>query len=307
MTKVEFYKPEEIADSLLKFVVMAARYENHWVFCRHKERATWDMPGGHREEGESVEQAAHRELWEESGAAEAEIVPVSVYSVMKNGETDYGMLLYADIKAMGELPKAFEMEEVLVTDRLPKALTYPDILPNLFEKIQGWMNLQSNPDELWDVYDSDRRLTGKLHRRRDPLEVGEYHLVVHIWICNSRDEFLITKRSLNKGYPNMWESTGGSALAGDDSLAAALREVKEETGLTLDPVKGKIVESYRREDSFQDLWLFKQDFDLKDVVLQPGETVDKMYAGKDTILRLLAAGEFVPFAYLDALFNAAGV
>lgn len=305
MTKVEFYKPEEIADSLVKFVVMAVRYENRWVFSRHRERTTWDMPGGHREAGESVEQAARRELWEESGAAEAEIVPVSVYSVTKNGETDYGMLFYAQIKAMGELPEAFEMEEVLVTDKLPQALTYPDILPDLFWKIQGWMNLQSGAGELWDVYDSERRVTGKLHRRGEPLKEGEYHLVVHVWMLNSCGQFLITKRAPNKGFPNIWESTGGSALAGDDSLSTALREVKEETGLSLDPDRGACVLSVRKDDYFRDVWLFRQDFDLRDVVLQSGETVDKMYADQDLIRRLWDAGEFVPYDYLPQLFMAA--
>ena len=38
-----------------------------------------------------------------------------------------------------------------------------------------------NMAEFWDIYDAERRLTGKLHRRGDTLPEGEYHLVVHIW------------------------------------------------------------------------------------------------------------------------------
>lgn len=70
------------------------------------------------------------------------------------------------------------------------------------------------------------------------MEDGEYHLSVHVWLLNHNGEFLLIKRSPNKGYPNMWESTGGSAIAGDDSLSAAIREVKEETGLTADSTCG---------------------------------------------------------------------
>ena len=97
---------------------------------------------------------------------------------------------------------------------------------------------------------------------------GDYHLSVHVWIQNSRGEFLNTKRSPNKGYPNMWESTGGSALAGDDSLTAALREVKEETGLLLKPERGHILHQYAGEDCHTDVWLFETDFSLEDVTLQ---------------------------------------
>ncbi|MBR6917573.1 MAG: NUDIX domain-containing protein [Clostridia bacterium] len=120
---------------------------------------------------------------------------------------------------------------------------------------------------------------------------------------SSKGEFLITKRTANKGFPNMWESTGGSALSGDDSLSAALREVKEETGLSLDPERGRVIHSYRRYDCFVDVWLFEQDFDLSDVVLQENETCDKMYASEETIRRLAAEGKFVPYSYFDMVFE----
>lgn len=101
----------------------------------------------------------------------------------------------------------------------------------------------------------------------------------------------------------MWESTGGSALAGDDSLTAALREAREETGLILDASKGERIFTSRQSDYFRDVWLFRQDFDLADVVLQPGETTDKMYADRETILKLHAEGAFVPYSYLMELFE----
>lgn len=307
MTEVSFFSQQEIRDDLVQFVVAATRYEGKWVFSRHRERSTWDMPGGHRESGETVAEAASRELWEETGAEKAELYPVCVYAVTKNGETKYGMLYFADIELLGCLPEGSEMAEILLTDKFPDDPTYPDILPILFEKIQGWLNLQSSANELWDVYDRNRNLTGKLHRRGDPLGKGEYHLVVHIWMLNNRGEFLLTKRSPDKGFPNMWESTGGSALAGDDSLTAAMREVREETGLILKPEKGNLILKHQQADYFRDVWLFRQDFDLKDVVLQPGETVDKMYADKKRILELMQKGELVPYNYLQDLFDIAGV
>ena len=101
----------------------------------------------------------------------------------------------------------------------------------------------------------------------------------------------------------MWETTGGSALAGDDSLTAALREVLEETGLSLCPDKGSCIFQFKYVDNFTDIWLFRQDFDLADVRLLEGETCDVMYASKKTIRKLDADGLLVPYDYLDKLFE----
>lgn len=302
MGEVLFYQLSEVEDSLLKFAVIAARYQNHWIFCRHSERNTWEFPGGHREPREPIEETARRELWEETGASEADIRPVCIYKV-----ANYGMLFFANITEMGELPREFEIAETILMDKLPTNLTYPGIHDRLYEKVQGWLNMQSSAEELWDVYDENRKSRGYLHRRGDSLAPGEYHLVVDVWMQNSKGEFLLTRRSPNKGYPNMWETTGGSAVTGDNSLTAALREVKEETGLILDPKRGKRMMTVWYPDSFKDIWLFRQDFKLEDVVLQPGETSDKMYADKECILRMYQAGEFVPYSYLEEFLDKTGI
>lgn len=298
--KVTFYPQSPVAESELKFAVVAARQDGKWIFCRHRDRDTWEIPGGHIEPGESHKDAARRELWEETGATEAEIKQIGYYGV----ET-YGALYFAEVSRFGMLPMESEMAQVKHLAYLPEKLTYPDIQPQLFHWVQGWLNMQSSAGEMWDVYDKDRNLTGRKHRRGDFLAKGDYHLTVHVWMQNSRGEFLITKRSPNKGFPNMWESTGGSALAGDDSLAAALREVREETGLKLQPENGRCVITYWGDDYITDVWLFRQDFDLNDVVLLEGETCDKMYASKEEILRMLEHGSFIPFRYLDELMEIA--
>ena len=166
-----------------------------------------------------------------------------------------------------------------------------------------WLNRRSAAGELWDIYDKDRQPTGKLHLRGKELGPEEYHLVVHVWIKDSDGRFLLTKRSPNKGYGGMWESPGGAARAGDDSLSACLREIKEETGLSLEPDRGRIVKSYRGDRYFCDVWLFRQDFSLEDVVLQEGETCDCMRASAQEVLELHRRGLFVPFLDLDHLLD----
>lgn len=113
----------------LKYAVIAAFYKNKYVFVRHKDRDTLEIPGGHHESGETIEQTARRELYEETGAEEFTLTPVCVYSF-----SDYGMLYYAQITRFGEKPDS-EIAEVKLLDSLPDNWTYPDIQPKLIEKI----------------------------------------------------------------------------------------------------------------------------------------------------------------------------
>lgn len=116
--------------------------------------------------------------------------------------------------------------------------------------------------ELWDLYTRDRRVTGRTHVRGEPLPPGSYHLVVHIWIRNSRGEYLISQRSADRpSYPLMWECVGGSVIAGESSLEGAIREVSEEVGIKLAPGAGRMVRSMVRDgfNDICDIWLFESD------------------------------------------------
>lgn len=302
MTNVAIYDKTPISDENIKFSVIAAKYEGKWVFCRRRDRETWEIPGGHREAGETPYDCAKRELWEETGALEFTLEPVTAYGVDAGGSETYGELFFANITKVGNLPK-YEIEETMLSDTLPDSLTYPEIQPRLYDYTQGWLNLRSSPNELWDVYDENRRLTGRLHRRGEVLPEGDYHLVVQVLVRRRGDEYLLTKRSPNKGYGNMWECTGGSALSGDDSLSAALREVREETGLELNRGCGRLILSKKYSDAFCDVWLFEQDFELSDVVYQENETCGAMTANKEKILEMEKSGELVLFSWLEEFFE----
>lgn len=137
MISVKFY--EDAEDSLLKFAVIIARSNGKWVICRHRERDTYEVPGGHREAGENILDTAGRELREETGALVYDLKPLCIYSVTgktrlnETGEESFGLLCCAEITEFsGRLEN--EIEQVLLLDELPANWTYPLIQPRLIEE-----------------------------------------------------------------------------------------------------------------------------------------------------------------------------
>ncbi len=125
-------------DKEFKYAVIVSKYNGKWVFCKHKNRDTYECPGGHRETGESIYSTARRELWEETGALDYKMIPVCAYSVTDGGGETFGMLYYAEIRRFGKLP-IFEIEKVVISPELPKRWTYPDIQPYLVKKAEEVM------------------------------------------------------------------------------------------------------------------------------------------------------------------------
>ena len=135
--EVKFY--DTVEDKLLKFAVIVAKSKGKWVFCKHKERDTYECPGGHREAGENIDDTARRELYEETGAIEYNIKPICVYSVTApdnfNGVETFGKLYFADITTF-ETELHSEIEKIELFDGLPKKWTYPLIQPFLLKEVE---------------------------------------------------------------------------------------------------------------------------------------------------------------------------
>ena len=138
MLEVKFY--DNVDDDLLKFAVIISKTNGKWVFCKHKKRNTYEIPGGHREMNEAILDTAKRELHEETGAMYFTIKPICVYSVKgkteinDNDDETYGMLYLADIYSFEKIHS--EIEKIIIVDNLIDSWTYPLIQPKLIKKAQ---------------------------------------------------------------------------------------------------------------------------------------------------------------------------
>ena len=150
--------------------------------------------------------------------------------------------------------------------------------------------------EIWDLYDENGELTGKDHIRGEKVPDGYFHLVVHVWIKNSKGEYLIAQRAADRPtFPLMWECVGGSVTKGENGLRGAVREVKEEVGIDLSPAGGKLVFSKVRKhfNDIIEVWLFNYDgeIDLKNATT--AEVAQTAWLNRNEIKMLFAQGKFV--------------
>ncbi len=102
----------------------------------------------------------------------------------------------------------------------------------------------------------------------------------------------------------MWDLTaGGSAIAGDSSSQAAERELMEELGLKIDLSNARPHFTTIFRDGFDDYYLIKYDVDLSEITLQKEEVQAVKWANKEEVLKMQHEGTFIPYWFLDKLFD----
>jgi 8-oxo-dGTP diphosphatase len=134
MTEVRFYEPSFVPDSVLTYAVIPAKFCGKWIFVRHHERTTWEIAGGHIEKDETPDEAARRELMEETGATNFNLECIATYSVTINDRILWGRLYLAEVKELGEIPDISEIAEMILSRNFPEENTHPLIQPLLFKK-----------------------------------------------------------------------------------------------------------------------------------------------------------------------------
>jgi len=159
--------------------------------------------------------------------------------------------------------------------------------------------------ELWDLYDGERRPLGRTHRRGDEMYPGECHVVVGIWVVNNKKEILATLRSPDKEtFPDKWENTEGSVLAGETSMEGAVRELHEETGIIASERELIPLGALKEEFAFIDIYLLRRDISISELTMQEGETVAAKWVTLEQLEEMAADGSLAaPVARRFALFK----
>lgn len=133
--QVKIHKLNSVDYSALTRVVCVARYKGKFVYCKHKYRSTWELPGGHIEQGEDWLTAAKREMFEETGTIQANYEPICLYSI-----STYAMLCYVEIEELEALPES-EIEKIEFFDNEPNNLTYKEAHSLFFKTVVSAKNL----------------------------------------------------------------------------------------------------------------------------------------------------------------------
>ena len=156
--------------------------------------------------------------------------------------------------------------------------------------------------EIWDLYDASGRKTGRTMMRGEEVPQGLYHLVIHIWPINSHGEFLIQRRAMSVQWkPGSWAVTGGSAIAGENAMTAARRELFEELGYEAREEEIQRIACLRRANSFCNVFTIRLDCLPEDFILQQEEVSEVKWCDGDRLLRMVADNTL--YNYGDAYFR----
>ena len=145
--------------------------------------------------------------------------------------------------------------------------------------------------EFNDIYDKDRNLTGRVHRRGSRWKAGEYGLVVCVWVYDGKGNLLLTRRAPGKSFAGTWENSGGAAKAGETSRQAIARELFEETGIRAGEEEFELLSSDRDRNTHFDFYCLKRQTPLEEIVLLPGETDDVQWASMQQVRQMVQGGQ----------------
>ena len=183
------------------------------------------------------------------------------------------------------------------------------------ERLEGWQAkyarsrdilLETTDDtEYFDLFDADRRPTGECLIRGTPTPKGNYRLLVHACVFNSKGEMLIQQRQNTKKWPLLWDLTsGGHVTTGEDSRSSACRELAEEVGIEVDFTGLRPAVTVAFSDGWDDFYVVHSDANAEDLVIQLDEVRAVKWATLEEVLQLRQKNEFMPYtrSFLEYLF-----
>ncbi len=157
-------------------------------------------------------------------------------------------------------------------------------------------------EEMFDILDENGNNTGLVKKRSLVHKDGDWHKAVHIYIINDKKEVLVQRRSPNKDSdPNMLDiSCAGHLTSGDDSITAALRELKEELNLSVNPDELVYITTLKRspihddgfvDNEYDDLYLLHTTKRLDEMSMQKEEISELMFVDYERFKRMCREGQ----------------
>ena len=153
--------------------------------------------------------------------------------------------------------------------------------------------------ETCDVVDKLGNRTGRVVTRGTELASGEFYLVVHVWIRDENNNYLIQQRAYHlASSPGVWAVTVGYVLAGEDSIAGALREVKEELGIRLSTTQLKRFDRHAMDNRVEDIWLADVLRSQMDEPILGSEVAEYKWISAAELEQMANRGDFFRYSYL---------
>lgn len=158
--------------------------------------------------------------------------------------------------------------------------------------------------EIWDILNSDGKMTGKTVKKGTRLEQGEYHLMVHIWIIDQNGHFLIQKRAIHREWmPGLWCTTGCSVIHKENSFMAAFREISESLGLLVEPEMFLRIKRLKRENEFIDIWLIRGAREDFLPIILSNDLEDVYWVSWNALMEMVSRKEFIRYDYLENVMD----
>ena len=145
-----------------------------------------------------------------------------------------------------------------------------------------------------DLYNSDKQKLDKIFiRGKDKLLDNEYYLLEQVWIINSDNKILLTRRAFDKSYGGMWDAISGHVKSGETDLEAVQREVSEELNLNIEKNEFKFIKSLIFNQTILDVWIVRKNIELEDLNLKDDEVIDAKFVSIEDFQTMLNNKELI--------------
>ncbi|WP_347297806.1 NUDIX domain-containing protein [Dolosigranulum savutiense] len=165
--------------------------------------------------------------------------------------------------------------------------------------------------ELVNLYNVERQRLAQTTDRHTPLASGQFIVIVHALILNTKGDILIQKRASNKSlWANLWDiSCSGAPIAGETSAEGIAREINEELGwsINFDNIRPVLTANFDR--GFSDYYVYQLNtpLSISEICYNTREIQAVKWVSITEILALIEKHKFVPYkpSFLQAVLACA--